>query len=176
MKYSDLLQINFDWWDKTGNIQKLKKEFSINAPDSVIEQFYLDHSNKVEFIELYGDFDITKIIWKLKDFPTAFFEKIGNNATFPDFLNEKAQDASHYSKHGDWMIDGRENVVCQWKKIGTWLTPPILIDRNLLGEELGTPHLVEGHSRVGCLLGINKYKIIPLSSHHKAYWGTLKQD
>ena len=174
MKYIDLSNIVFDPYDIENNI-KLVENLGVQAPRSVIEQFYIDHNRDSTFQELYGDLDLSLLEWELIEAPTELFFQIGHNASYADFLEEMSEDASHYESNGDSVIDCRPEVLSHWKEFGSWLTPPILIDGNVIGKRAKTPHLVEGHSRVGCLLGINKYKIIHSASIHKIYWGTLRK-
>ncbi|MBE4489949.1 hypothetical protein [Vibrio parahaemolyticus] len=174
MKYKDLSKIALDPYITDKSIDLLKQR-GVSAPDSVIEQFYIDHNANSRFLTLYGDLSLPDLKWELVDFDTTKFLQIGSNASFPDFLEEVSEDASHFHDIGEAVIDCREEVLNHWKKHGTWLTPPIFLDANVLGGKSGIPHLVEGHSRVGCLLGIQKYKIIPLADRHKVYWGSIRK-
>ncbi|AUI88891.1 hypothetical protein BS333_21185 (plasmid) [Vibrio azureus] len=174
MKYKDLSRVVLDPYSTEKSIELLKLH-GVSAPDSVIEQFYIEHNDNSSFLGLYGDLSLPDLKWDLVDFDTSKFLQIGSNASFPDFLEEVSEDASHFHCVGEDVIDCREVVLNHWKKHGTWLTPPIFIDANVLGGKDGIPHLVEGHSRVGCLLGIQKYRIIPLAERHKVYWGSLRK-
>ncbi|SMY35397.1 hypothetical protein [Photobacterium andalusiense] len=174
MKYKDLSKIVLDLYSTAKSINLLKQH-GVSAPDSVIEQFYIDHNSESCFLALYGDLSLPDLKWELVDFDTTKFLQIGSNASFPDFLEEESERASHFHDVGEAVIDCREEVLNHWKKHGTWLTPPIFLDANVLGGKSGIPHLVEGHSRVGCLLGIQKYKIIPLADRHKVYWGSIRK-
>ncbi|HIF9075596.1 TPA: hypothetical protein ACX6NV_000421 [Photobacterium damselae] len=174
MKYKDLSKIVLDPNSTDKSIDLLKQR-GVSAPDSVIEQFYIDHNANSRFLALYGDLSLPDLKWELVDLDTTKFLQIGSNASFPDFLVEVSEDASNFHDVGDAVIDCREEVLNYWKKHGTWLTPPIFLDANVLDGKSGIPHLVEGHSRVGCLLGIQKYKIIPLADRHKVYWGSIRK-
>lgn len=174
MKYKDLSKITLDSYNTERSIELLK-QYGVSAPDSVIEQFYIDHNADSRFLALYGDLSLSDLKWELVDFDTTNFLRIGNNASFPNFLEEVSEDASRFEEVGEAVIDCREVVRNHWKKHGTWLTPPIFLDANVLGGKPCIPHLVEGHSRVGCLLGIKKYRIIPLADRHKVYWGSTRK-
>ncbi|MEZ8082414.1 hypothetical protein [Enterovibrio norvegicus] len=176
MKYKDLSKILLDPHNIEKNIDLLKRLHEVNAPDSVIEQFYIDHNANSRFLDLYGALSLHDLKWELVEFDTTRFLQIGSNASFPDFLDEVSEDASYFEEVGEDVIDCRESVLNHWKTHGTWLTPPIFLDANVLGGKSSIPHLVEGHSRVGCLLGIQKYRIIPLADKHKVYWGYIHKD
>ena len=174
MKYRDLSKIKLDPFDRDKNLETVK-QIGIEAPDSVIEQFYLDHNQNSRFLSLYGDLELDELRWELIDLETSEFLKIGNNASFAEFLEEVSEDASHYEQVGESVIDCRPKVLNHWKLNGTWLMPPIFLDCSLLGGVSNMPHLVEGHTRVGCLLGLNKYRIIPIAAKHQVYWGSLQK-
>jgi hypothetical protein len=168
LKYQDLSKIALDPYSTKMSIELLKLH-GVSAPDSVIEQFYIDHNSINRFLELYGDLSLHELKWELVEFDTTKFLKIGRKASFPDFLKEVSEDASHFEEVGEAVIDCREVVLNYWKRHGTWLSPPIFLDANVLGGKSCMPHLVEGHSRVVCLLGIQKYGIIALADKHKVY-------
>ncbi|WP_298941281.1 hypothetical protein [uncultured Psychromonas sp.] len=174
MKFSDLQNIDFINFETEKSVKKLQDEYKIEAPKSVIEQFYVDHSDKFQFQELYGAIDLNLIEWELLEIPASKILNLGSSATHPDFILEVAEDASHYDEIGDAAIDCREDVLDHWKQFGTWVTPPIFIKGEIIGKPEIELHLVEGHTRVGCLYGLTKYKIIDVSKTHKVYLGKLK--
>lgn len=170
LKYRDLSKIKLDPYDLDKNLEIIK-QIGVEAPDSVIEQFYLDHNQNSRFLTLYGDLDLNELRWELIELEVSEFYKIGSNASFAEFLAEVSESIFYYEQLGDSVIDCRPKILNHWKLNGTWLVPPILIDCSLLGGVPNMPHLVEGHTRVGCLLGLDKYRIIPIAKKHQVYWG-----
>jgi hypothetical protein len=176
MNFCDLQCIDFTRYDVESSVKKLKNEYKIDAPDSVVEQFYIDHSDKTKFQELYGSIDLHTIEWQLIEIVTSEIINIGRSATYPDYIIDVSEDASHYEEVGDSVIDCRKYVLEHWQKFGTWITPPIFIKGNVIGRSEVGLHLVEGHTRVGCLYGLTKYKIIDVAEKHQIYLGIFKSE
>lgn len=174
LKFSDLKNINFPTFETESSIKRLQNEYKVDVPESVIEQFYIDHSDKHEFQKLYGAIDLNSIEWQLVEIPTNKILNLGSAATHPDYIFEVSEDASHYDEIGDSAIDCREDVLEHWKQHGTWMTPPIFIKGEVLGKPEIDLHLVEGHTRVGCLCGLKNYQVIDVAKVHKVYLGKLK--
>lgn len=173
MRYSELSSLEFDPYDIDKSISIVKSAGKIHAPDSVIEQFYIDHSDNGRFINMYGSIDIERLEWKLIEVETRTLVNIGDAATYPDFVKEVTEDASRYKDQGDVAIDCRPNVSNHWKLHGTWVVPPIFLDGAMLTPPSMKYHLVEGHTRVGCLCGVAKYGTINLAKKHKIYFGSI---
>lgn len=171
MLYKELNDIDFVSYEQEKSIQRLKNEFGINAQDSVIQQFYLDHHNKSSFMELYGHINLHEIKWTLINVSTETLLKIGDAATYPDFIEEVSKYSEQYSKFGDKVIDSRDDVIQYWKNNGTWKVPPIFINGNILKYPTKKFHLVEGHTRLGNLHGISKENIFVLAEYHHIYYG-----
>ena len=172
VKYIELHKISFDEWYLEKNIDLLKERYSVDAPDSVIEQFYLDHNNDDMFKSLYGDLDILKLKWSLIDVETERFLQIDKAASYPDFLEETSEDASHFDERGEKAIAHINEDLEYWKTYGSWSVPPIFINGHMLSNPTTDFHLVEGHIRVGSLRGINKYKLLKITKMHKVYFGS----
>ena len=136
----------------------LREQYSIAAPTPVIQ-------------ELYGDLNIDQIEWKLIELPTKNFLTIGDNATYPDFLHEVVEDFT--TRKGDVFMD--DEIKAHWCNFGTWCEPPFFIDRALLKSNTTGLHLMEGHTRVGTLLGAVKYNFVKLANTHKIYYAQAKE-
>ena len=171
MLYKELKDIGFVSYERVKSIQRLKNEFGINAPDSVIKQFYLDHHDKDSFIEFYGHIDLHTIKWTLIEVSTENILAIDDAATYPDFIKDVSIDIKYCNKISD--IDVRADVVHHWKNYATWKTPPIFLDGTKLKKPTKKLHLVEGHTRVGNLKGIFSKKLFKLADFHKIYYGII---
>ncbi|EFL0143922.1 hypothetical protein NK159_003753 [Escherichia coli] len=149
----------------------LREQYSIIAPSPVIQEIYYGLVGDDRFQKLYGDLDIDQIEWKLIELPTKNFLTIGDNATCPDFLHEVVED---YMTHkGDVFMD--DEIKAHWCNFGTWCEPPFFIDRALLKSNTTGLHLMEGHTRVGTLLGAVKYNFVKLANTHKIYYAQAKE-
>ncbi|WP_281559510.1 hypothetical protein [Thalassomonas sp. RHCl1] len=172
MKYGDLTRIGLDRIDMSSSIARLREEFSLTAPPSVIEQFYIDHSDDERFQRLYSHIDLTMIKWSLINVETKHFLELTNEATCSEYMNEVAEDASNFEHIGEDVISCIDNIRKHWKKNGSWVTPPVFINGNILQKPNDAVyHLVEGHTRVGCLKGLAKYKVIDIADTHEIYYG-----
>lgn len=171
MLYKELNHVDFIRYEHINSIQKLKDEFHINAPASVMSQFYLDHSDKSSFLELYGDINLYTIKWKLIDIQIDELLSVVDAATYPEFVEEVANTISYNKERNNMFIDVRDDVVQYWEKYGTWKTPPIFLDGTILKTPTTKLHLVEGHTRLGNLKGIFKEGLLKLANFHKIYYG-----
>ena len=172
MKYRELKDAEIERDNLVEAIRALSKDYSITAPDSVMEQFYIDHSASEEFINMYGHIDLSKIVWSIIEVGVDELRSIDDNATYPDYLAEVSEDASNFESMGEKVISVVPSVRAFWKNHGTWNTPPVFISGTLLNQKSSAKyHLVEGHTRVGCLIGLSKYKVINLANKHLVYYG-----
>ena len=130
--------------------------------------------NKAGDGRLYGEVDLNTIEWELVEIATEELLNLGSLATHPDFILEVSEDASHYNDLGDKAINCRESDLIHWKQFGSWVTPPVFIKGEVLGKPDVDLHLVEGHTRLGHLLGLTKYKVFSVAKVHKVYLGQLK--
>ncbi|EFB3242237.1 hypothetical protein ACR6AW_004724 [Escherichia coli] len=149
----------------------LREQYSIAAPTPVIQEIYYGLAGYDRFQELYGDLNIDQIEWKLIELPTKNFLTIGDNATCPDFLHEVVEDFT--TRKGDVFMD--DEIKAHWCNFGTWCEPPFFIDRALLKSNTTGLHLMEGHTRVGTLLGAVKYNFVKLANTHKIYYAQAKE-
>ncbi|HCJ1237160.1 TPA: hypothetical protein NQO05_004909, partial [Escherichia coli] len=68
-----------------------------------------------------------------------------------------------------------DEIKAHWCNFGTWCEPPFFIDRALLKSNTTGLHLMEGHTRVGTLLGAVKYNFVKLANTHKIYYAQAKE-
>ncbi|STF91161.1 Uncharacterised protein [Escherichia coli] len=150
----------------------LREQYSIAAPTPVIQEIYYGLAGYDRFQELYGDLNIDQIEWKLIELPTKNFLKLSGimlltlifcMRSFEDFTTRK----------GDVFMD--DEIKAHWCNFGTWCEPPFFIDRALLKSNTTGLHLMEGHTRVGTLLGAVKYNFVKLANTHKIYYAQAKE-
>ncbi|MFB5640585.1 hypothetical protein ACEZEZ_02285 [Kluyvera ascorbata] len=173
MLYSDLSKIfGPDPFDKEEQgIAILRDKYGIEAPEQIFKQIYCGLCNDSGFRNLYGHLDIKSLKWDLIDLHSSEFARIGMNATYPDYMHEVSED---YNCGDNFRIDGREKVTEHWLKFGTWDEPPMFIDRSLVSPGQTGLHLMEGHTRLGTLLGAMKYGFVELADTHQIYLATRK--
>ncbi|HGH3372335.1 TPA: hypothetical protein ACJIK4_001821 [Kluyvera cryocrescens] len=169
MFYCDLPQIfgPDPLYKQEEGIEMLKKNYGITAPQQIFEQIYCGLCTNEDFQHLYGHLKIESLRWDLVRLPTAVFAEVRRNSTFPDYVLEVSDD---YKNCGaQFRIDGREEVAEHWEKHGTWDEPPMFIDRSLVYPGENGLHLMEGHTRLGTLLGAINYGFVKLADMHQIY-------
>jgi hypothetical protein len=116
-------------------------------PDDVLEQFLFDHGDRSEFIDDYGGIDLHGITWRLETIPAAAFHTMPTGASDAGCIESYAEDPVH------WVTIRPPEVGRYWEEHGTWLRPPLLIDRRLLASSDSGLQVLEGRTRVGVLRG-----------------------
>ncbi|EAA2924725.1 hypothetical protein KAO04_003888, partial [Salmonella enterica subsp. enterica serovar Enteritidis] len=116
--------------------------------------------------------NLKSLKWDLVRLKTAEFTKFGRNATYPDYMLEISEDFNACGSK--FCIDAREEVANHWLKFGTWAEPPMFIERSLIIPGESGLHLMEGHTRLGTLLGAIKYKFVQLADTHELYIASQK--
>jgi hypothetical protein len=126
-------------------------------PNDVLGQWIYQHQRNPEIIKLYGWIDYSKAQFKLVKWST---EKILKIKTYSEF-SQHTETYKHF-KSGESLeqIGGSEIDRKFWLENGTWRTPIIVLDTdNIITPEnvkLERPYqLVEGHTRLGWLMGFN---------------------
>jgi hypothetical protein len=162
MKFSELMELKAD---EAGNIDIGELVHHLpNTPLDVIEQLYSDHGGNSEFQEQYEQIDISKLKWELIELS---FDDIACASIFPEFERWSitcAMKSERVSIDNDWDLIGHNRAIVQhWKEYSTWLRSPIM----LLSKS--NYHLVEGHSRYGCLTGLVKSGMISSKKVHKVW-------
>jgi hypothetical protein len=154
--------------DGVGNID-LEKLISLlpSTPEDVIKQFYVDHGRKDAFQEQYSDLDIGNIHWQEL---LLGFNDISALNIYPEFDNW-VQICKHRSTavsvNNDWSkIQNSLDVTSFWEQNHTWVRPPVILEG--INSKI---NLVEGHTRLGTLLGLVESGMISDCSQHKVWVG-----
>ncbi|MFJ3099132.1 hypothetical protein [Streptomyces hydrogenans] len=137
---------------------------TLRWPDDVLEQFLYDFGDNPAFVNDYGSVDLRAIQWRLETVPSADFHEMPTGATDAGCIEEFAEKPVH------WVKVRPPEVGRQWEEHGTWLRPPLLIDRCLLDPSSSGLQVVEGRTRVGVLRGRLR-EGLHVASHHQAWVG-----
>ncbi|MFF0386903.1 hypothetical protein [Streptomyces sp. NPDC004286] len=133
-------------------------------PDDVVQQFLFDHGDNAAFVRDYGGVDLCTVTWELEAIPVADFVEMPTG-------NSDAGCIEHYAEDPEWWISVRPPQIGRhWEEHGTWLRPPILIDRCLLDPAARGLQVLEGRTRAGVLRG-RLHKGLHVASHHQAWVG-----
>ncbi|WP_327321104.1 hypothetical protein OG735_00235 [Streptomyces sp. NBC_01210] len=133
-------------------------------PDDVLEQFLYDHGANTDFARDYGDIALEGITWRLDTIPTADFNDMPTGASEADCIEYLVENPVH------WVKVRPAEVGHHWEERGTWMRPPILIDRRLLAPSNSGLQVLEGRTRVGVLRGRLR-EGLRVASHHQAWVG-----
>ncbi len=152
--------------DQAGNIEIDELILNLpNTPIDVLEQFYRDHGRNYQFQEQYAELDIHNLKWELV---SLSFDEMSSASIFPDFqgwVNTCYMKSCRVSTDLNWKLIGHtDKTVVHWEDNQTWIRSPIFLE---LDYKL---HLVEGHSRFGCLKGLVSKGLIPSSKSHKVWF------
>lgn len=174
MLYCDLIQVfgPDPLSNEEDGIAILREKYGIDAPEQIFKQIYCGLSNDSRFQTLYGHLNIKSLKWDLVRLKTAEFTTFGRNATYPDHMLEISED--FITCGNKFCIDAREEVAEHWLKFGTWDEPPMFIERSLISSDESGLHLMEGHTRLGTLLGAIKYGFVQLADTHEIYIASKK--
>lgn len=151
----------------------LRDKYGIEAPEQIFKQIYCGLSNDPEFQALYGHLNLNSLKWDLVRVKTSELTKFDRNATYPDYMLEISEDFNTCGNN--FCIDAREEVAEHWLKFGTWAEPPMFIERSLVSSGESGLHLMEGHTRLGTLLGAIKYGFVQLADSHEIYIASMIQ-
>jgi hypothetical protein len=133
-------------------------------PDDVLRQFLFDHGDNASFVRDYDSIDLCKITWRLETIPAADFCEMPTGASDAGCIEIFAENPVH------WVEVRPVEVGHHWKKHGTWMRPPILIDRRLLAPSNSSLQVLEGRTRVGVLRGRLRDGL-HVATHHQAWVG-----
>lgn len=126
------------------------RALQLPMPDDVLEQFVLDHGLDGEFQREYAELDLYGLSWKLVDLSCA--EIVGSWSKFEDCVTETAANVKKQYTDKPRPPFFRPEDWDSWISAGTWLRAPIFLDSVIDGRP--PLHLVEGHTRVGRLTGL----------------------
>lgn len=116
-------------------------------PYDVLEQWPFEHWDNVGFKDDYGTINPHDVVWRLEIVTAKELSEMPTGDADAGCIEEFAKDPDH------WSGNRGPDVSRCWETDGTWLRPPILIDRRLLNPPGSGLQVVEGRTRVGVLHG-----------------------
>ena len=135
-----------------------------STPVDVLEQFYQDHGRNEQFQEQYSELDIHNLKWESV---SLTFDEISHTTIFSSFqrwVDSCYTKSRRVSTDLNWTLIGHtDQTVTNWKCNHTWNRSPIFLEFDC------KLHLVEGHSRFGCLKGLVSEGLIPNNKTHKIW-------
>lgn len=135
-------------------------------PDDVIEQWLFDHAGHVAFHLDYGHINLNEITWTLERLDTSLLLEVRTGASEEGAIEDWAECHEHAVRiRATSGSPAHMGIREKWHKEGTWLRPPLLIERALVREGLAGLQLVEGRTRVGVLRGRYADKLFVADTH-----------
>lgn len=180
MQYRELRRLKFDY-HQFDEFQSHLAALGITAPSLVSKQFYFDHRDNTNFLQQYGHLDLYRLHWEEITLTTLELCQVSMHEGMSRWsksvaqkVEAVAQRGAAFTERGSRALDTRADVVAHWSEHRTWKTPPVLIDKAITKPRGERRHLVEGHTRIGCLRGLFAAGELPEDSTHLVFWGTLQ--
>jgi hypothetical protein len=130
-------------------------------PSLVIDQFLFDHGDKDEFLDQYGHLNLERLRWDLRSVRAKELIRSTRHEEFSDRVLAVAA-------HPHWTLEQYRKTYGEvWDH--SWKVPPVLIEGWLRNPPQGELHLVEGHTRLGVLIGLVEHQEITTESKHDAF-------
>ena len=138
----------------------------IDWPEDPARRVLYEHGNKHHIAELYGHLDLAAIRWNLRTVATD--ELV--SAAVP--WDEGQLAVLENAEKVDYWIDvyRRADGADAWTD--TWRVAPYFIDGQLLRPPVNRIALVEGHSRMGNLIGCHQRADLPLRPAHEIWFAS----
>ncbi|MEU4655007.1 hypothetical protein AB0G32_13900 [Streptomyces sp. NPDC023723] len=137
---------------------------NLRWPDDVLRDFLFEHGDHGPFVDDYGHLELSAITWTLQTIPTVNFHTMPTGESEAGLIEHVAQHPVH------WVKVRPPEVGRHWEDHGTWLRPPLLIDRRLLNPANSGLQVLEGRTRVGVLRGRLREQL-HVAPQHQAWVG-----
>ncbi len=172
MKWKDLHTLGYD---QSGNINIPALQDSLpDTPLEVHEDLLSGFGKNDDFLELYGDIDLSKIKWEKHKLRAKELVECSYYNKYSDWLEGMSERMDNYSTLGWDCLHHTEKVMNYWKNNSTWYRRPIFFDfdPSSISQEKCL-RLLEGHTRIGILKGALKNNILDKNSEHEIWLGKL---
>jgi len=147
-------------------------QLELPMPADVLEQFVFDHGLLESFQSHYGNLDLHSIAWASRELTAVEIIQCEVKLHGFDRRVEQLTEATrHVLKSGWHEVHISDQALKSWRDRRTWRRRPIIIERDLLSPGTEGLHLVEGHTRVGCLIGLVECGYLDPSSLHGVWIG-----
>ena len=145
------------------------RALNLPMPDDVLEQFIIDHGHNPAFLNRYEQLDLYSLSWSKEMIETARI--VNCTSKFDSYVQEIAERHACASSLESAIF--HSDAGAYWAAHGTWLRPPVFLLDVFPAPD--AHHLVEGHTRVGALVGFNQNPrpLVQLSARHECWIGRL---
>ncbi len=159
---------NFDVGSPTDET-KLQYAERVRIPVEVTSEWLYPHFYNWHTVQNYGWIDYDRVTFVSEGWP---FEPLGSLRIYSDFRKLVDQRTEARSLTEFCCID---KDVDHWREAGTWRVPPVILDREGLGEP--PPYaevparfqLIEGHNRMGYLRAFHRFAPDEVAPTHRVW-------
>lgn len=159
---------NFNKFDETDEteeefFERLKPKY--NIPLEVLQQWISPHFYHANTVDNYGWIDYTHIEFTKVLFTIEQLLELHVVEKYQDYVDVKKS----YKPYSEFPC--RERDLKHWQEHNTWTVPPVVLDVNSFDtipsdvENVGPYQLIEGHTRLGLLLAMQRVGILEKKEH-----------
>ncbi|MGW7276622.1 hypothetical protein ACWGH5_39780 [Streptomyces sp. NPDC054864] len=130
----------------------------------MLRDLLFEHGDHGPFVDDYGHLDLSAITWTLETISTADFHTMPTGESEAGLIERFAENPVY------WASVKLPEVGRYWEENGTWLRPPLLIDRRILTPADSGLQVLEGRTRVGVLRGRHREQL-HVACEHRAWVG-----
>ena len=172
MLFNELEGLPYDKNTDRINIESIV-EILPKCPIEIINDIYADHGRKDAFQTQYGNIDISELHWEIIAIKGIDLIDFTLNKDFSQWVTTCENRLDKFADDEWGCISTIKNIQESWKTNKTWLRPPYFFDSNVLDLTQNKLHLVEGHTRLGILMGLINKKIVSPTMTHKVWLGKI---
>jgi hypothetical protein len=137
----------------------------LDVPLEVFEQLFHDHFADTTFEPIVRGVDWARVEWTGMDLAGVALRDV----RVPRIYQHAVDEARAFTLEGG-LQDDRPAVVEHWHEASTWLTPPVIVTRPVLGSS-GADELLVGFTRLGSLLGLLDRGDVSGAATHRVWLG-----
>ncbi len=150
--------------DRTVHWERCEGE-GLECPQEVFTQLFHEEASNADFAAVVRAVDWGRVHWELEEFSGIALRQIRVDRGYQYALDEARDRATQFG-----IVDDREEVVAHWRDAHSWFAPPVMVDGEVLGNNVGYELLV-GYTRLGNLLGLLDRQEVPEAKQHLVWVG-----
>ncbi|MFI8977198.1 hypothetical protein ACIGO9_30245 [Nocardia asteroides] len=162
MRLSDLLGIPRPGETGAGTLKgflSIPQVAGLGWPEDVVDEWLWKLGSHLEFLDDYDSLELETVQWAREELPVTELVNLPTGPSEADLIEYNAN-------HHQYLLQQRPVAIAHaWNSSGTWLAPPLLIDRILLGPSNTGLQIVEGRTRVGILRGRHRNGLFVAARH-----------
>lgn len=137
----------------------------LECPQDVFTQLFHEEANNPDFAAIVRAVDWGRVRWELTEFSGVALRQVRVDRAYEHAVDEARERAAQFG-----ITDDRVEVVEHWRGQGSWFAPPVIVEGEVLGTNIGYELLV-GVTRFGNLLGMLDREEVPEVQRHLVWAG-----